>query len=80
MTKDTAKFIIGIFGDVSDVFIDNVKNNFNKNNIDYLINIILEKNNNNNDMNDDENENKEFINWFEQSLNTIGINYNYYKL
>ena len=82
MTKDTAKFIIGIFGDVSDVFIENVKNNFNKNNIDYLINIILENknNNNNNDMNDDENENKEFINWFEQSLNTIGINYNYYKL
>ena len=82
MTKDTAKFIIGIFGDVSDVFVENVKNNFNKNNIDYLIDIILENNNNNNinDMNDDEDENKEFINWFEQSLNTIGINYNYYKL
>jgi hypothetical protein len=47
-----------------------------------LIDIILENNNNNNinDMNDDEDENKEFINWFEQSLNTIGINYNYYKL
>jgi hypothetical protein len=55
MTKDTAKFIIGIFGDVSDVFIENVKNNFNKNNIDYLINIILENNNNNNnnDMNEE---------------------------
>jgi hypothetical protein len=88
MTKDTAKFIIGIIGDVSDVFVGKVKNNFNKTNIDYLIDVIFKKNDenkndgiNNFNMNLNDDENKEFVNWFEQSLNTIGINYNYsYKL